>query len=77
MRFEDKTTRPMHFGSMDSKPYVKLAKGYILGTAFIGYRVQRGLYTILVKTSYALIRLAIAKHAFAILYTILGKISYI
>ena len=31
---------------MDSKPYVKLAKD----TAFIGYRVQQGLYTILRKT---------------------------
>ena len=28
MRFEDKTT--MHFGSMDSKPYVKLAKGCLV-----------------------------------------------
>jgi len=41
----------------------------MLDTPFISYRVQRGLYTILGKTSYSLIRLA--KHAFAILYTIL------
>ena len=36
---------------MDSKPYVKLAvtSEWMLDTAFIGYRVQRGLYTILGK----------------------------
>ena len=44
--------------------------------AFISYRsrVQRGLYTILGKTSYTLIRLE--KHTFTILDTILGKTSY-
>jgi len=47
--------------SMDSKPYIKLAKG-CLNTAFFGHRV---LYTILGKTSYTLIRLT--KHGFAIL----------
>jgi len=44
----------------------------MLDTAFIGYRVQRGLYTILGKNSYT----RLTKHAFAILYTILGETSY-
>ena len=39
--------------------------------AFIGYGVQRSLYTIPGKTSYILVRLT--KHVFSILYTILGK----
>ena len=51
--------------SMDSKPYVKLAKGCLTLPS------QRGLYTILGKTSYTLVRLT--KHTFVILYTILGK----
>ena len=46
----------------------------MLDPAFIGYRVQRGPYTILGKTSYTFTRLA--KHTFTILYTILGKTSY-
>jgi len=42
--------------------------------AFIGYRVQQeGPYTILGTTSCTLTRLL--KHAFTILYTILGKTS--
>ena len=60
---------------MDSQPYVQLAKGCLIlfDTAFKGYRVQRGLYTILGKTSYTLIRLT--NHPFLILYTI-QKTSY-
>ena len=42
---------------MYSKPYVKLAKG-MLDSAYIGYEVQRGLYTILGKNSYTLTQLA-------------------
>ena len=45
----------------------------MLDPVFIGYKVQRRLYTILGKTSYTLRRLT--KHVFAILYTILGKTS--
>ena len=45
-----------------------------LNPAFIDYRVQRGLYTILGKSSYTVIRFT--KHAFAILCTIPGKNSY-
>ena len=50
--------------------HVKLAER-MLDTVFTRYRVQRDLYTILRKTNYTLLRLA--KHAFAILNTILGK----
>ena len=59
-----KTT--MHFGSLI---WTLNPSERILDTTFIAYRVQRGLYTILGKTSHTFIKLT--KHAFAILYTIL------
>ena len=46
----------------------------MLNPAFIDYRVQQGLYTILGKSSYTVIRFT--KHAFVILCTIPGKNSY-
>ena len=56
----------MHFGSIVWTP--NPMEGCLTLPSIIGYRVQQGLYTILGKTSYTL-----TKHAFAILYTILGK----
>ena len=45
---------PMHFGSLVRTPNpIKLAER-MLYIAFIGYRIQRGLCTILGKTSYTL-----------------------
>ena len=46
----------------------------MLNPAFIDYGVQQGLYTILGKSSYTLIRFT--KHAFVILCTIPGKTGY-
>ena len=65
----------MQFGSLYVLQTLRQTSERMLDTAFIGYGVQRGLYTIVGKNSYTLIRLT--KHAFTILYTILGKTSYL
>ena len=57
---------------MDSNPSQTSER--MLDPAFIRYIVQRGLYTILGKTSYTLIWRT--KHAFTILYTILSDELY-
>ena len=61
MQFEKK-----HFGSLVWTPN---PNNRMLDTVFIGYKFQQGLSTIPGKTLY----IRLAKHAFAILYIILGK----
>ena len=65
----------MHFGSLVWTPNPTSNNSErMLDPAFIGCKVQQGLYTILGKASYTLMRLT--KHIFTILYTIQRKISY-
>ena len=57
----------MHFGSLVGLQTLLQTSERMFDPAFMGSRVQPGVYTILGKTSCTLIRLT--KHAFTILYT--------